>query len=313
MARFTVTVCTSKRPQMLSRALESLSRLSIPNDSSLTIVVVENDHEQRSLSVVDQFRSSHAIPISYYLEPKIGIPHARNRAIEAAIAGNCDWIAMLDDDEYAEPDWLLQLFNGCTRFDADVATGPVTQVTDSEPPHWWKPISRSRRVTGEFRRDAYTNNVLLNSRIVARDGLGLRFDDRLTFGAEDVDFFRRAHAKGARIVFVAEAMVIETVPTSRLTLRRILERTYMVAAAAVFLDIMRDGYPKTLAKRLPHGVRRFFVGILLMLAGACLWPLRRFTGEKTMLKGMISVTKAWGNLSGFFGRTSTYYRQVDGA
>jgi succinoglycan biosynthesis protein ExoM len=298
---------------MLSRALESLGRLSIPNDSSLSIVVVENDHEQRSLSVVERFRSSYAIPIHYYFEPKIGIPHARNRAIEAAIAENADWIAMLDDDEYAEPDWLLQLFDGCVRFKADVATGPVTQVTDGEPPHWWKPLSQSRRATGEFRRDAYTNNVLLSSRIVARDGLGLRFDDRLTFGAEDVDFFRRAHAKGARIVIVAEAMVIETVPASRLTLRRILERTYMVAAATVFLDIMRDGYPKTLAKRLPHGVRRFCIGISLLLAGACLWPLRRFSGEKTMLKGMISVTKAWGNLSGFIGRTPTYYQRIDGA
>lgn len=313
MARFTVAVCTAKRPQMLSRTLESLCRLSVPPGATLSIVVVENDHEQQSLSVVESTRTSSPFPIHYFLESKIGIPHARNRAIEAALAENADWIAMLDDDEHAEPDWLLRLFEGCVRFDADVTTGPVKQVTDAKPPHWWKPLSETRRTTGEVRRDAYTNNVLFNSRLVASDGLALRFDNRLTFGAEDVDFFRRAHAKGARIVFVAEARVIETVPASRLTLGRILERTYMVASAASFLDVIRDGYAKTWGKRLPHGLRRIFVGIVLLLAGACLWPLRRIAGERTMLKGMISVTKAWGSLSGLFGTTSDYYQRVDGA
>lgn len=313
MAHFTVTVCTAKRPQMLSRTLESLGRLSVPPGATLSIVVVENDREQHSLPVVEKGRISNPFPIRYFLESNIGIPHARNRAIEAAIAENADWIAMLDDDEHVESDWLIRLFEGAVRFDADVTTGPVKQVADSKPPHWWRPLSESRRMTGEVRRDAYTNNVLFNSRLVASDGLGLRFDSRLTFGAEDVDFFRRAHAKGARIVFIAEAWVVETVPASRLTLSRILERTYMVASAASFLDVIRDGSAKTLGKRLPHGLRRICVGIVLLIAGACLWPVRRFAGERTMLKGMISVTKAWGSLSGLIGAKSDYYQRVDGA
>ncbi len=313
MAHFTIAVCTAKRPQMLSKTLESLGRLSVPPGATLSIVVVENDCEQHALAVVERTRASSPFPIRYFLESKIGIPHARNRAVEAAIAENADWIAMLDDDEHVEPDWLVRLFEGGVRFDADVTTGPVKQVADATPPHWWKPLSQTRRITGEVRRDAYTNNELFNSRLVASDGLALRFDHRLTFGAEDVDFFRRAHEKGARIVFVAEASVIETVPASRLTLRRILERTYMVASAASFLDVIRDGRAKTWGKRLPHGLRRICVGLVLVVAGACLWPLRRLAGERTMLKGMISVTKAWGSLSGLIGATSDYYRRVDGA
>ncbi|WP_052699229.1 glycosyltransferase family 2 protein [Hyphomicrobium sp. 99] len=313
MAHITITVCTAKRPQMLSRALASVGRLTVPPGCTLSVVVVENDYARRSLDVVERFRASSPFPIKYCLESNIGIPHARNRAIDAAIGENADWIAMLDDDEYTEPDWLLRLFEGCERFDADVATGPVKQVAEVEAPHWWKPHSHSRRTTGEFRRDAYTNNVLFNARLVTQEGLALRFDNRLTFGAEDVDFFRRAHARGARIVFVAEARVIEIVPASRLTLSRFLQRTYMVSSAGTFLDVIREGYAKTLGRRLPHGLRRICVGSFLVLAGACFWPLRRFAAERTMLKGLISVTKAWGSFSGLIGGTSNYYQRVDGA
>lgn len=313
MTHFTVTICTAKRPNMFSVALQSLVKLSVPEGGTLSIAVIENDQTSQSLGVVEEIRKSSPIPVIYYLEPDIGIPQARNRSIEAAIAENADWIAMIDDDEYAEPDWLLQLYNACVRFNADVATGPVRQICDGTPPHWWKPVADSRNVTGELRRDAYTNNVLFHSRLVAADGFALRFDLRFTFGADDIDFFRRAYEKGARIVSVAEAKVVETVPASRLVLGRYLKRNYMVAGSNSYFGVMHDGRAKTVRRRLPGIVRRLFIGSALVVSGACIWPVVRLAGEKAMFKGASSLAKASGSLSGMFGRTSDYYRNIDGA
>jgi len=313
MPHFTVAICTAKRPTMLSATLQSVVKLIVPQSGALSIVVVENDQLPLSRDVIEGVRATTSVPIKHVLEPRIGIPYARNRSLEAALAENADWIAMLDDDETAPPTWLTLLFDACTSFNADVATGSVHQVPDIAPPHWWKPLSDLGKPTGFLRRDAYTNNVMFHSKLIAANGFGLRFDDRLTFGADDVDFFRRAHAKGARIVTVAEAVVVEKVPASRLSLDRVLRRTYMVAAANAHLGVLRDGRLNATVKRLPSILRRSAIGVLLLIAGALAWPAKKLAGEKCMFKGGSSLTKAWGSLCGLAGGASRYYQSVDGA
>lgn len=312
MPRFTVAICTAKRPAMLAAALESIVNLAVPDHGTLSVVVVENDLKPSSHDVIEGIRATTSVPIKHVLEPRIGIPYARNRSLEAALAENADWIAMLDDDETAPPNWLTLLFDACTSFNADVATGSVRQVPDITPPHWWKPLSGLGKPTGFLRRDAYTNNVMFHSKLIAASGFGLRFDNHLTFGADDVDFFRRAHAKGARIVTVAEAVVVEKVPASRLSLSRVLKRTYMVAAANAHLGVLREGRLNAITTRLPAILRRSLIGVLLLIAGTLTWPAKRLAGEKFMFKGGSSLTKAWGSLCGLAGGSSRYYQNVDG-
>ena len=182
MMQFTVAICTAKRPTMLLATLQSVVKLIVPQNGALSIVVVENDLLPLSRDVIEGIRATTSVPIKHVLEPRIGIPYARNRSLEAALAENADWIAMLDDDETAPPNWLTLLFDACTSFNADVATGSVRQVPDIAPPHWWKPLSGLGKPTGFLRRDAYTNNVMFHSKLIAASGFGLRFDDRLTFG-----------------------------------------------------------------------------------------------------------------------------------
>jgi succinoglycan biosynthesis protein ExoM len=313
MPHFIVTICTARRPQMLLVALKSLVKLSVPEGGTLSVAVIENDLTAQSLSVIEEIRKFSLVPVSYYLESKMGIPEARNRSIEAALSERADWVAMIDDDEYVEPDWLLLLYNGCLRYKADVATGPVRQISDGIPPHWWKPVADSRNKTGELRRDAYTNNVLFHSRLIALGGLGLKFDLRFTSGADDIDFFRRAHERGARIVSVAEAIAVETVPASRLVLGRYLKRNFMVAGSNSFFGVLHDGRAKAIRRRLPGIVRRMAVGSTLVVSGACVWPIARVAGEKAIFRGASSLAKASGSLSGLFGRSSNYYHNIDGA
>ncbi len=313
MPNFVATICTAKRPQMLATALNSLADLLVPDNSIFSIVVIENDRDGKSLDIVERIQKTCPYQIAYYREPRIGIPFARNRAISAAISGGADWIAMIDDDESVPRDWLSTLYSACLRFGADVATGPVEQIVTGNPPFWWKPISNSRFVTGEFRHVAYTNNVLFSSRLVAGGGLDLKFDPRFIKGAEDIDFFKRAHDQGVRIVTVKEAKAIEVVPSSRLLLSRHFQRHYMVAASNSFFRVIHHGTMKAASNRLPSIIRRLLVGSLLVLAGGLLWAVARGPSRNAMIKGTSSIFKALGSFSGLFGNGSNYYSRIDGA
>jgi len=297
---------------MLAATLKSISELVLPEDSTLSVVIVENDLLPRSRHVVEHVQKTTPFPLKYYLEPRIGIPYARNRSLSGALAEGADWIAMLDDDETAQPNWLTRLYDACRTFNADVATGSVRQVPEVTPPHWWKPLSELGKPTGFLRRDAYTNNVIFNAKLIAPDGYALRFDNRLTFGADDVDFFRRAHVKGARIVTVADSLVTERVSASRLTVKRALNRTFMVAAANSYLGVLTEGRMNTTLKRFPSIIRRSLIGILLLIGGAVAWPIKKLSAEKMLFKGTSSLTKAYGSLHGLVGGRSRYYGHVDG-
>lgn len=297
---------------MLGTALESVIALTVPDGGTLSVVVIENDLAPRSRDVVERIQARTHVPLKYHLEPKVGIPYARNRSLVAALEERADWIAMLDDDEIVPPNWLDLLYDACKHYDADVATGSVRQIPEITPPRWWKPTSDLGKPTGFLRRDAYTNNVMFHSKLIAPDGFALRFDDRLTFGADDVDFFRRAHAKGARIVTVAESFVEEKVPASRLSLRRVLKRTFMVATANAYLDVLRQGRMTAIVKRAASIIRRSLVGVVLLILGLPVWPIKKVAGVKMLFKGLSSLTKAWGTFYGLAGGTSSYYGNVDG-
>ena len=62
--------------------------------------------------------------MEYALEPIVGIPYARNRALEMAMAAD-DLIAFLDDDEVPSEQWLAELLRVWREYSADVVFGPV--------------------------------------------------------------------------------------------------------------------------------------------------------------------------------------------
>ena len=105
-----VCVCTYKRPQMLQRLLDDLSVQETGGAFEFSIVVGDNDPSQSAEPVVSAFATRSSIPVTYAVEPRQGICRIRNRAIEYA-TGN--FIAFIDDDEFPDRRWLLELFRTC--------------------------------------------------------------------------------------------------------------------------------------------------------------------------------------------------------
>jgi len=311
--KLVIAVCTAQRPKMLQACLESLDRLNRPEGTQLAAVVVENDPEPYFRGEeADRVKSCLSLPVSFHHEPRKGIPFARNTALETALKQNPDWIALIDDDERAEPDWIEKLLEACKDHGAEVANGPVRRIYEKPAPHWWKSQLLKPRPTGTVITEAPTNNVLIGARVVRKDGLGLRFDERLTFGSEDIDFFRRTHAAGAKMIWVDDAFVEEDIPASRVEPRRLMSRMHMAATSGAYNIVLREGRGKAALHFIPKCTRRMVFGAVATIVGFLLKPFAKARGEKLYYYGLIRLMKGSGNLRGLLGRTHSYYDVIDG-
>lgn len=226
-----VCVCTYKRPHSLKRLLTELMRQHTANLFTYSIVIADNDIERTAEHVVQQMSSFASVPLGYFVEPIRSIALARNKVLEHA-AG--DYIALIDDDEIPSHDWLLSLFNDCSRSNADGVLGPVVRHFDEQPPAWFKK-SRIyyRRVnpTGKpvVWKEARTGNVLLKKQVFAGDAKPFRPEFR---AGEDQDFFRRKIESGYTFVWTANAAVCEVIPPARWKRSYILRKAMLQGATA---------------------------------------------------------------------------------
>jgi succinoglycan biosynthesis protein ExoM len=306
-----VCVCTRRRPKMLRACLDSLTAQVPPKGWTITLVVVENDDSPRCIDIVEEARKGAPYSVEYVNEVDIGIPMARNAAIAASRALEAEWIAFIDDDEVAEPDWLVQLCGRAGQPGVDVIQGPSRYEYPSETPDWLPRRPLAQRKNGESLRTAATNNVMFRRVLTEESGFGLRFDPRFRFtGGEDSDFFTRATERGGRIVWEQSAVVLEIVPQSRLRIGWQLKRAFRVATNASEGELLRSGFTRTFIKRTPKNLLRLMRGAALSPL-VLLWPLgapfRRlaFTAMKSCASG----------LGGFAGLTPFRiepYRAIEG-
>src|ERR1700676_1418945 len=133
MKHIAVCICTYKRPEYLKRLLDELARQETGGLFTYSIVVVDNDQSESARSVVSGFAASSPIQIKYCIEARQNIALARNKAIENASG---DFIACIDDDEFPQQDWLLNMFKTCARYDGAGGLGPGKRHLYDKPPDW---------------------------------------------------------------------------------------------------------------------------------------------------------------------------------
>jgi len=211
---------------MLRHLLETLQNQQSEELFRHDIFVVDNDVRESAREVVSQARGRSSVPIHYAVEPEQNISMARNRALRMA---DGQFIACIDDDEFAEKDWLLTLWRAAIKNGADGVLGPVIPAYDVPPPSWvikGALLIRQSFPTGTILTDSSqtrTGNFLISRKIIQDDedlfdrGFGL-------MGGEDTDFFRRMIARGHAFIWCDEARVNETVPAARLKRSYFLKR-----------------------------------------------------------------------------------------
>ncbi len=298
-----VCVVTRRRPEGLRRALESLEELSLegPRQIDLRIVVVENDDDGEARGVVESLTGGR-FPIEYAAEPRHGIPFARNRALE--VAGEVDFIAFLDDDEWAEPQWLAELLDAEAKTGAEIVLGPVLPDFDAPPPRWllasgyFDPLSFEPLQPMGF---AYTGNVL-----IAREAFdsGRPFPEELALmGGSDTHFFMRAWLRGVRIVWAPAARVHETIPLQRMQVGWIARREYRRGTTLSLCLLDLEPSRRRKLKRVFHGVGR-------MALGSALVPATVVRGRSMFVRAAKEASFGAGLLFGLTGRGYPEYRDT---
>jgi GT2 family glycosyltransferase len=154
------------------------------------------------------------------VEPRQGNCHAINAAFETALATFPAAVnfLMIDDDEIASPDWLELMLRAAETTGADVVGGPVLQDFDDDMK---RGLQRHPAFLPAYDRSGpvpiiYGCGNCLIRRPVFEKLASPAFDLRFNFlGGGDVDFFTRCRRAGLQFHWVAEAVIVETVPNSR--------------------------------------------------------------------------------------------------
>ncbi|MDZ7739341.1 MAG: glycosyltransferase [Bacteroidales bacterium] len=300
MDKIAVCVCTRERQEGIKKLLQSLEEAEIPEDTSLDVIVVENDTVNRSESIINEFKSSDKLSVRYYLEPEPGLVNARNRSVKEA--GDCDFCCFVDDDQVVDRMWLTELIKCQREYDADGVWGSNPPLFGRDvPPYIRKFHTPKKFAYGEKVRTAFTNSLMIRkSRLDSLDG---PFDLRLNFtGGEDRFMTYNITSRGGIIVCNQDAKAYEVIPESRTGIDYVRKRSFRISNTNVIVKTLEnEKYSKWQA--FPRLFLRLINGLLL------LGPFYLFAG-KDKLKGIIKISNARGGLAFIlFGSENEFYRR----
>jgi succinoglycan biosynthesis protein ExoM len=300
-----ICVCTCQRPQMLADCLASLLKLyPIPGVQTQIIVV---DNEACGTPLVEE--TARVFGAHYRHQPDRGIPQARNAALDAAREIGANHLAFIDDDETADPAWLLALWETMHGYGADAVQGYCRYSYPMGTPDWRKrgEYNGKRQATGKHLEVAQTGNVLF-SLDAAR---GLRFDESLRFlGGEDSIYFDQFRKRGGLIIFCDQAVVYEHVQPERITFRGNIKKAFRKGFCEVYENRLMGKRHKVTAFKFG---KRFTLGFMKVAVS----PICIIGGPGFMLHAMLSGSRqiafCAGAASALLGRKSfDYYRHPVG-
>lgn len=273
--------------------------------AAASVLVVDNDAHGSARGVVGPGEDD----VRYVIEARAGIAAARNRALEESAAA--DLLVFIDDDERPAEGWLARLLDAWRLYGAAAITGPVTSIVDGPLDPWlaaggiFDRWHRTTTPTGSRLASAATNNLLLDlGRVRAHR---LRFVDELGLsGGEDTLFTSQLVRLGERIVWCADAEVVESVRPERVSRRWMMMRAFSYGTidcrVAVALAPKRTRRFAARLRCTGHGVARVGYGASRAALGFGTGAKRhQALGSQTLMRGL-------GLLLGSLGYTYRRYR-----
>jgi len=222
-----ICIATYKRPELLLKLLESLFAQNLPKDFNLEVIVVDNDVEETAKNICNEFKSNDIFKMYYSVQPEKNISLTRNQAVKNSTG---EYILFIDDDGYANDNWILELLKCLKTFNADAIFGTVIPYFEEGTPNWIKKshfFERTIQNTGETSKFTRTGNCIVKSNLIK--SLNGPFDPEFGLtGGEDGILFGRLAAKGARFIFCAEAIVYDFVSKDRANLKWLSKRSFRI-------------------------------------------------------------------------------------
>ena len=222
LVRIDICICTFRRAHVAD-TISSLARLELRPEWKLRLIVADNDDMPSARAIVDAAAATAHIDLTYIHAPARNISIARNACLDAATA---PYVAFLDDDEIASPQWLAAMMEELDKSGAGAVLGPVKAIYRPECPTWLLKADYHSLIPAAGNNQVVTGgtgNVLFR-----RAALGsLRFRKNLgRSGGEDTAFFRDLALRGCRVSLAPNAIVTEAVSRERESFGWLVKRRF---------------------------------------------------------------------------------------
>lgn len=216
----TVVVCTFNRSSELIKALRSLYHLETEGRFNYDIVVIDNASTDATPQTIAFAEEESPVPLRGVMESRKGVVFARNRGIAEATG---DWIAFFDDDQLADPRWLVELIRLADEKQVRCVGGAVHLKLPEE--HAGRELrTKVRMLLGEARWSSEpmpysvrigpgAGNLMLQRSLIEQVG---GFDENILGRGEDTDLYFRIRALGETCWFVPTAIIHHLIPPARL-------------------------------------------------------------------------------------------------
>ncbi|MDR1596020.1 MAG: glycosyltransferase [Puniceicoccales bacterium] len=298
-AKIVVGLCTFNRYEQLKEALDSLSRVQLPEKVKVEFVLVDNDENGGAKYIFDANVPDMPFECHYFIEKNRGLCNARNRVLEEAINLGATEIAMFDDDEIVTEEWLVELYKAIKNSKYHGVCGTVYRLLPMESSDLVKRFWETKKFEKERSLPMIgTNNCIFSVDLVKPDGMNIRFDNEFNFsGREDLVFSFDAQVKGAKFMSAKEAIVIEKFSKNRSTIRYLLRRWFAGGLSDV---AVARRYKFQMTRRT---IVEIFTIPLRLLSFIPIMLFNHVNGMQTILR----VASSIGWLCGLFGKRANYY------
>jgi succinoglycan biosynthesis protein ExoM len=295
-----VAICipTYKRPKMLARLLEAIARLETAAD--VRVIVADNDAENHAGLDFCNGLENYRWPLTAVIAHKRGIAQVRNTLIETALKSDATFVAMIDDDEWPDKDWITAFLAGAKTSGADVLQGSILLGGAAGI----EGHGDIRHASGPVAMLQGAGNILIR-RTVLDEMTAPWFDPAFALsGGEDREFFVRLARAGKRFAWVDEARAHGDVPETRASLSWLLARAYSVGNSDMQVLLKYRPGPAQMAAELA----KIFAALLL----SPLMALVLIASPDRRALALQKLLRAAGKLSALAGRRYNEYAVVHG-
>jgi glycosyltransferase involved in cell wall biosynthesis len=225
-----VLVCTYNRAELLGGALQSLVVQTL-HKSRYEVIIVDNNSTDATHEIARDYAGRYD-NFKVIREDRQGKSYACNTGIAAARG---KYIAFMDDDAKASPDWVERILSFISRRPEVVAFGgPYKSFSLVELPKWYKesygswtlgdveiPIAETEWING-------TNMVFRRTLLLELGGFNENMGmtgKEIAYGA-DTEIFRRIKEKRLPVYYVPDMVVEHLIADYKMSLRWMLMSYY---------------------------------------------------------------------------------------
>jgi glycosyltransferase involved in cell wall biosynthesis len=225
-----VLICTHNRRHHL---LETLDSLALQEWNGIwEVLVIDNRSQDGTTEAVRSHAEGFPVPLRVVGESQVGLSFARNRAVQAA-SGRV--ALFIDDDVTCLPGWLAAHARVFEDLRVVGTGGRILPVLPAAAPLWWNEVL-PHEIGGPTSRYDFGHHT---AEIVGRGPIpppfganmgilrqwvldlgGFRTDlgwGRRLVPSEELEFFRRAQARTAKLLYVPDACVEHRIEQYRTT------------------------------------------------------------------------------------------------